>query len=201
MIKDWRRAWSCGEFPFLFVQLANYMKRETEPTQSEGGWPGLREAQAMTLKLPNTGQAVTIDIGDAGDIHPRNKADVGKRLALAAQKMTYGKNIVFSGPTYSSMKIERDKIRLQFKNTGSGFVPVDRLTGFSIAGADKKFVWANAKIDGNSIVVGSDAVKNPVAVRYAWANNPECNLCNKEGIPASPFRTDDWVTEPTKEKK
>jgi sialate O-acetylesterase len=194
MIKDWRRAWGQGDFPFLFVQLANYMKRETEPTQSESGWPGLREAQLLTLKLPNTGQAVTIDIGEADDIHPRNKADVGKRLALAAQKITYGKNIVFSGPTYSSMKIERDKVRLQFKNTGSGFVPVDRLTGFSIAGADKKFVWASAKLDGNSVVVWSDAVKNPVAVRYAWANNPECNLCNKEGIPASPFRTDDWTS-------
>ncbi|MBM3860343.1 MAG: sialate O-acetylesterase [Verrucomicrobia bacterium] len=194
MIKDWRRAWGCGDFPFLFVQLANYMKRETEPTQSDGGWPGLREAQAMTLKLPNTGMAVTIDIGEADDIHPRNKADVGNRLALAGLKIAYDKDIVFSGPTYHSMKVEGDKVRLQFQNTGSGLATVERLTGFAIAGADRTFAWAKATIDGNSVVVWSDAVKNPVAVRYAWANNPECNLYNKEGIPASPFRTDDWAS-------
>jgi sialate O-acetylesterase len=209
MIKDWRRLWGCGDFPFLFVQLANYMKRETEPTQSEGGWPGLREAQSLTLKLANTGQAVIIDIGEGEDIHPKNKADVGKRLSLAGLKVAYGKDTVFSGPTYGSMKVAGDKIQLKFQNTGTGLCigaapiirldqppakPLDHLTGFAIAGADKKFVWANAKIDGNSVVVWSDAVKNPVAVRYAWANNPECNLYNKEGIPASPFRTDDWTT-------
>lgn len=209
MIKDWRRAWNCGEFPFLFVQLANYMKRETEPTQSEGGWPGLREAQSMTLKLPNTGQAVIIDIGEGEDIHPKNKSNVGKRLALAGLKVAYGKDIVFSGPTYDSMKVEGDKVRVKFQNTGSGLVigaapairlgetpakPLDHLVGFAVAGADKKFVWANAKIDGNCVVVSCDTVKNPVAVRYAWANNPECNLYNKEGIPASPFRTDDWTS-------
>jgi len=219
MIQDWRRAWHCDEFPFLFVQLANFKEREIEPTQTDDGWPGLREAQAMTLKLRNTGMAVTIDIGEANDIHPKNKADVGKRLALAGLKIAYGKDIVYSGPTYDSMKVEGGKTRLKFKNTGSGLVigappairlgqqpakPLDHLAGFAIAGADKKFVWANAKIDGNSIVVWSDAVKNPVAVRYAWANNPECNLYNKEGIPASPFRTDNWVAapeQPTKEKK
>lgn len=201
LIKDWRRAWGCGDFPFLFVQLANYMKRETEPTQADGGWPGLREAQTMTLKLPNTGMAVTIDIGEADDIHPRNKADVGKRLALAALKIAYGRNLVFSGPIYRSMKIEGDKIRLQFDHVGSGLAPVERLTGFAIAGADRKFVWANARIDGNTVVVWSDAVKNPVAVRYAWANNPECNLYNKEGLPASPFRTDDWGASPGQPRK
>ncbi len=209
MIRDWRRAWGCGDFPFLFVQLANYMKRETEPTQSDGGWPGLREAQTMTLKLPHTGMAVTIDLGEADDIHPKNKADVGKRLALAALKIAYNQNIVASGPTYDSMKIEGDKIRVKFLNTGSGLVigaaptirlgqppnkPLDHLVGFTIAGADKKFVWANATIDGDSVLVWNNAVKNPIAVRYAWANNPECNLYNKEGLPASPFRTDDWTS-------
>jgi sialate O-acetylesterase len=219
MIKDWRRAWNCGEFPFLFVQLANYMKRETEPTQTDGGWPGLREAQAMTLKLANTGQAVAIDVGEGDDIHPKNKAEVGKRLALAGLKIAYDKDIVFSGPTYDSMKVDGDKIRLRFKNVGGGLVigaapiirlgqepnkPLDHLVGFSIAGADKKFVWANAKINGDSVIVSCDAVKNPVAVRYAWANNPECNLYNKKGIAASPFRTDDWTTaapEPQQPKK
>ncbi len=219
MISDWRRAWGCGEFPFLFVQLANFMKCDGNPTQSESGWPGLREAQSLTLKLPNTGQAVIIDIGEANDIHPKNKADVSKRLALAGLKVAYGKDIVYSGPTYDTMKVEGDKVRLQFKNTGTGLIigaapairlgeeptkPLDHLVGFNVAGEDKKFVWASAKIDGNSVVVWSDAVKNPVAVRYAWANNPECNLYNKEGIPASPFRTDVWVTtseQPKKEKK
>lgn len=211
MIKDWRRQWAAGDqgdFPFLWVQLANYMKRDADPTQSDGGWPGLREAQSMTLKLHNTGQAVIIDIGEGNDIHPTNKADVGKRLALAGLKVAYGKDLVYSGPTYDAMKVDGDKIRISFKNTGTGLAilaappirlnqppsqPLDKLVGFSIAGADKKFVWANARIEGNEVVVWSDQVKQPVAVRYAWANNPECNLYNKEGLPASPFRTDDWT--------
>jgi sialate O-acetylesterase len=189
------------------VQLANYQARENEPTQSEGGWPGLREAQNMTLKLPNTGEAVIIDIGMAGDIHPKDKMDVGKRLALAALHVTYHKDIVFSGPTYSGMSVEGNKARLKFDNIGGGLTiaaapsiqmgvpqaePASELKGFSIAGEDKKFVWASAKIDGDSVIVWSDKVEKPVAVRYAWANNPECNLYNKDGLPASPFRTDTW---------
>jgi sialate O-acetylesterase len=209
MIQDWRRQFAQGDFPFVWVQLANYMKRETEPTQSEAGWPGLREAQSRTLALPNTAQAVAIDIGEGPDIHPKNKSEVGRRLALAAEKVAYGKDVVYSGPTYENMSVEGDKARIGFKNVGSGLTiaaapairvdqqpgkPLDHLVGFTVAGDDRKFVPATARIEGNHVVVRSGQVKHPVAVRYAWANNPECNLYNKEGLPASPFRTDDWVT-------
>ena len=148
----------------------------------------------MTLSLRNTGMATIIDIGEASNIHPKNKQDVGKRLALWALAQTYGKDIVYSGPLYKSMKVDRGKIRLSFDQAGGGLVARGggALKGFSIAGADRKFVWADAKIDGNTVVVSSDDVANPVAVRYAWADNPVCNLYNKENLPASPFRTDDW---------
>jgi sialate O-acetylesterase len=192
MIKDWRSQWGY-DFPFLFVQLANFMKTEPEPVESD--WAELREAQAMTLALPKTGMAVIIDVGEADDIHPRNKQDVGKRLALSARRVVYGEsNVVHSGPSYKSMKIEGNKIRLTFANTGSGLVASGgELKEFAIAGPDKQFVWAEARIEGNTIVVSSDKVPAPVAVRYAWANNPDkANLFNKEGLPASPFRTDDW---------
>lgn len=212
MIQDWRNHWASAnpdekDFSFCFVQLANFMARENDPLQSSGGWPGLREAQHMTLKLPNTGEAVIIDIGQADDIHPKDKMDVGKRLALAALHVTYHKDVVFSGPTYTGMSVEGNKARIKFDNIGGGLTiaagpstrpgvpqaqPAGELKGFSIAGEDKRFVWADAKIEGDSIVVRSDKVEKPVAVRYAWANNPECNLYNKEGLPASPFRTDDW---------
>ncbi len=207
MITDWRTRWGQGDFTFVWVQLANYKARNEEPIQASGGWPGLREAQSMTLKLPNTGQAVTIDIGDDSNIHPKNKLDVGRRLALAARHVAYGEDIVFSGPTYDAVKVDGDKIRVTFKNTGGGLeigtpppvrlnqpaaVPASELIGFSIAGEDKKFVWAKATIEGDSVIVSSPDVKNPVAVRYAWAENPACNLYNKEKLPASPFRTDDW---------
>jgi len=192
LINSWRKAWGQGDFPFLFVQLANYLERRQEPTES--AWAELREAQLLTLKtVPNTGMAVAIDIGEANDIHPRNKQDVGKRLALAALAIAYGQKIVYSGPIYRSMKIEGNKIRLFFDHVGSGLVAKgDKLVGFAIAGKDRKFVWANAKIEGNTVVVWNEQVPEPVAVRYAWADNPECNLYNKEGLPASPFRTDDW---------
>jgi sialate O-acetylesterase len=148
----------------------------------------------MTLSLPKTGQAVIIDIGEANNIHPKNKQDVGRRLALAAQAIAYGKTLVYSGPVYDKMKVEGDKVRLSFKHVGGGLVAQggDKLTGFAIAGEDKKFVWADARIDGDTVVVSSKEVAKPAAVRYAWADNPECNLYNKEGIPASPLRTDDW---------
>jgi sialate O-acetylesterase len=192
MIRDWRAHWKQGDFPFFWVQLANFMKREAEPGQS--AWAELREAQTLALDLPNTGQAVIIDIGEAGDIHPRNKQDVGKRLALAARAVAYGEDLTYSGPTYKSMTIEGGKVRLTFDHTGGGLVAKGGgpLKGFAVAGKDNEWHWAEARIDGDTVVVSSDEVKEPVAVRYAWANNPECNLYNEAGLPASPFRTDDW---------
>lgn len=207
MIDDWRKRWAQGDFPFIWVQLANYMDRKPEPTQTDDGWPRLREAQSMTLKLPNTAQAVIIDIGQGSDIHPKDKEDVGHRLALAARHTAYGEDMVFSGPTYDSMKVEGGKIRVTFKNVGSGLTiaaapstqpgtpavaPSSELHGFTIAGADHQFVWAKATIDGDSIMVSSPDVHHPQAARYGWANNPEANLYNKNGLPASPFRTDGW---------
>ncbi len=189
MIRNWRDDWGQGDFPFLFVQLANYMARKAEPAESN--WAQLREAQTMTLSLPRTGMAVIIDIGDAKDIHPKNKQDVGRRLALAARREAYGENLVYSGPIYDSMKAEGNKARLSFKHVGGGLAARgDKLAGFSIAGEDKQFVWAEAKIEGDAVVAWSDKVEKPAAVRYAWADNPECTLYNKEGLPASPFRTD-----------
>jgi len=192
MITNWRKDWGQGDFPFLFVQLANFMAVEPEPVDS--AWAELREAQLMTLALPNTGMAVIIDIGEADDIHPKNKQDVGKRLALWALAKTYGKNLVHSGPIYKSMRTEGNKIILDFEHVGGGLAARggEPLKGFAVAGAERKFVWADAKIDGNTVIISSNEVSVPVAVRYGWANNPVCNLYNKEGLPASPFRTDDW---------
>ncbi len=205
MITDWRTRWGEGDFPFLFVQLANFMKRSDAPTDTN--WARLRESQLETLKLPNTGMACIIDIGESEDIHPKNKMDVGQRLALWAQKYAFGKDVVVSGPLYDSMKIDGDKAVISFKSVGGGLMigsapairlniepekPLSEIKGFAISGADKKWVWANAKIDGDKVVVWSDEVKEPVAVRYAWGDNPLCNLYNKEKLPASPFRTDNW---------
>ena len=192
MIEDWRDRWGLGDFPFFFVQLANFMGPQQNPSEAQT-WPELREAQTMTLSLPNTAQAVIIDIGEADDIHPRNKQDVGTRLALAALNMTYEQHIVYSGPAYREMTREGSTIRLHFDHVGSGLTTRgDALNGFAIAGADSQFVWAEAEIDGETIVVSSPAVADPVAVRYAWANNPIISLYNRDGLPASPFRTDDW---------
>ena len=193
MIKDWRRAWGQGDFPFMFVQLPNYLPPKAEPEECMQA--ELREAQLMTLKsVPNTGMAVTIDVGEANDIHPANKHDVARRLLLVAEALVYGKDVVYSGPMYDSMKVEGGKIRLTFKQLGGGLAATGgaALRGFAIAGDDRKFVWATAEIDGDTVVVSSDKVQQPVAVRYAWADSPECNLYNKAGLPASPFRTDDW---------
>ena len=192
MINAWREKWGQGDFPFLFVQLANFKDRKDAPGQSD--WAELREAQLRTLALPNTGMAVIIDIGEANDIHPRNKQDVGYRLALAAQKIAYGKDLSFSGPIYESMSVEGDKIRIKFKYCDGGLMAKgDSLKGFSIAGEDRRFVWANAVIqDDNTVLVSAESVKDPLAVRYAWADNPDCNLYNRQGLPASPFRTDNW---------
>lgn len=190
MIADWRKAWGY-QFPFIWVQLANYLERRKEPGAS--AWAELRDAQHLTLLVPNTGEAVAIDIGEANDIHPRNKQDVGLRLALAAEKIAYGKKIVASGPVYTSSKTAGNKIILSFVHTGSGLIAKNQqLTGFSIAGADQRFIWADAKIAGNTVIVSSASIQHPVAVRYAWADNPEAGLYNKENLPASPFRTDNW---------
>lgn len=195
MITDWRNHWNQGDFTFLFVSLANYMEPTKQP--SDCAWAELREAQTKTLALPKTGMALAIDLGEAADIHPKNKQDVGKRLALSALKTAYGKDVVYSGPMYQSVQFEGNKAVINFQETGSGLVVNDKygyVKGFSIAGADKKFVWAKARATvKNTVEVYSDEVKNPVAVRYGWANNPDdLNLYNKEGLPANPFRTDDW---------
>ena len=195
MIQDWRKHWKQGDFPFYFVQLASFNASNGD---SEHGstWAELREAQAMTLSLPNTGMAVTTDIGEAKDIHPRNKQDVGKRLAAIALAKTYGKQIVYGGPTYKSMKVDGGKVRLSFDNLGSGLMIKDKygyLKGFEVAGPDRKFYYAKAWIEGTEVVVSSEQVPAPSAVHFAWADNPEdANLFNKEGFPAVPFRTDDW---------
>lgn len=197
MITDWREQWGQGDFPFLFVQLANFMQRKDTPTES--AWAELREAQSKTLELPSTGQAVIIDIGEAGDIHPKNKQDVGKRLALAAMKVAYGKDdVVYSGPTLKGASFEEGKAVLTFEHLGGGLnAKGGTLKGFSIAGEDRVFKWADARIEGDKVIASSNEVKKPVAVRYAWADNPEATLYNAEGLPASPFRTDSWsgVTE------
>ena len=148
----------------------------------------------LTLKLPRTAMAVAIDIGDVEDKHFRNKQSAADRLLLTAKAVAYGQDVVYSGPIYRSMKAEGGRIRLSFDHVGSGLLCKggEPLTGFAVAGKDRKFVWAKAKIDGRSILVGSDRVAEPVAVRYAWADNPPCNLYSKEGLPASPFRTDHW---------
>ena len=193
LIQDWRRAWPQEDFPFLFVQLASHGKRRLEPMESQ--WAELREAQSMTLTLPNTGMATIVDLDEADDLHPKNKQDVGRRLALAAEAIAYHRNVVYSGPIYDSMTVEGNQIRLRFTHLGSGLKAKHSetfLIGFTVAGDDRKFVHADAHIDGNTVVVKSDRVSNPVAVRYAWAGNPACNLYNNEGLPASPFRTDDW---------
>jgi sialate O-acetylesterase len=192
MIKDWRQKWGQGDFPFYFVQLANFMQVDNAPVES--AWAELREAQQKTLGLPNTGMATIIDIGDAKDIHPKNKQEVGRRLALIALAKTYGQKINYSGPVYQSSKVEGKQIRLTLGNTENGLKSADgaALSGFAIAGVDKKFYWAKATIQGNQIVVSSDQVANPVAVRYAWGNNPVANMTSNDGLPASPFRTDTW---------
>ncbi|HEY3417272.1 MAG TPA: sialate O-acetylesterase, partial [Armatimonadota bacterium] len=188
MIRDWRMHWEQGDFPFLFVQLANYMGINSAPVESN--WAELREAQTMTLALPHTGMATIIDIGDAMDIHPKNKLDVGNRLALWALEDTYGKDVIPSGPLYDGMTVEGNSIRLRFTHVAGGLVAKGGpLSGFAIAGADGKFIWADAVIDGDTVVVSSADVPIPAAVRYAWADNPICNLYNAEGLPASPFRT------------
>lgn len=194
LIENWRHKWAEGNLPFLIAQLPNFMEKKDQPCESE--WALMREAQLKTLSEPGTGLAVTIDLGEWNDIHPLNKKDVGYRLALAAEKIAYyDKKVIYSGPIYKSMKIKGSKIELTFTNTGSGLNVKGggELKYFAISGSDKKFVWANAKIKNNKVIVWNDKVNKPAAVRYAWADNPEgANLYNNEKLPASPFRTDEW---------
>lgn len=192
MIASWRNDWN-RQFPFLIVQLANYMQRKDQPAESE--WAELREAQLLTSEaVAGSGLAVAVDVGLADDIHPTDKQTVGERLSLVARRVAYGENIVSSGPLCQSHKIEGGAIRLTFAHADGGLKARGggKLTGFAIAGADHKFHWADARIEGNDIVVSSADVPMPLAVRYAWADNPDCNLYNGVGLPASPFRTDAW---------
>jgi sialate O-acetylesterase len=195
LITDWRERWGEGDFPFLYVQLAGYRADDTD------NWAQLREAQLQTLSVPNTGMATAVDIGEPDKIHPRDKLDVGKRLALAALHVAYGEDIVYSGPLFEGVTKERDGLRVAFTNTGSGLVigqapwtgglaeklPTDHLIGFEVAGSDGQWIPADAKIISNTVLVRSPKVPDPVVVRYAWKEYPEGNLYNKEGLPASPF--------------
>jgi sialate O-acetylesterase len=191
LIRDWRKRFGSGDFPFHIVSLANY---QPPSPGDDDGWPELREAQAMTAKqVPNCGLAVAIDIGDASDIHPKNKREVGRRLALSALAKTYGRPIEGSGPWYRSMEITDNRVRLTFDHSKGGLLAKgDHPTGFTIAGEDRKFVAATALIEGETVVVSTPTVSKPVAVRYGWSANPACNLHNEAGLPAVPFRTDDW---------
>ena len=211
LISDWRAQWKQGDFPFLFVQLPNF-RAPPKTAEDPSTWALLRDSQLKTLSLPKTGMAVTIDSGDAKNLHPGNKPVVAIRLALVARHVAYGEDLVYTGPLYEAMKPESGQIRITFKadTLGGGLVigsapkPDGKATtttdtvvrGFVIAGKDQKWTWADAKIEGASVIVSNPQVPEPVAVRYAWADNPVCNLYNKEGLPASPFRTDDWNPKP-----
>ena len=193
LISGWRESFRENDLEFLIVQLPNHGATPDEP--GESAWAELREAQLQTLqRVPRTGLAVTIDLGDPKDVHPHRKLEVGQRLALWAQGTVYKQPIEYSGPLYESMRIEGSEARLRFTHIGSGLEARDGgvVRGFAIAGADRKFHWADARIDGDAVIVSSRDVTDPVAVRYAWADSPMCNLFNKDGLPASPFRTDDW---------
>jgi sialate O-acetylesterase len=214
MIQEWRRQWGEGDFPFYLCQLANWGARPAQPTESNIA--ELREAQSMTLVLPHTGEALTIDVGEADDVHFRDKQTVGLRLAAIALNQTYARAVPYSGPVYTSSEREKGAIRLRFKFTDGGLSahpvpatyklrstyadsiplvrnsPLSQLEGFQICGSDHKWVWANAKIDGDTVVVASPDVPDPIAIRYGWANNPIVNLYNGAGFPADPFRTDDF---------
>ena len=189
LINDWRNKWQQGNLPFLYVQLPGFMDYNYLPAESN--WAALRESQLKALAVSNTAMVVAIDLGEWNDIHPDNKKTVGERLALAAFKNAYAENIIYSGPIYQSHLVEGNKVIISFTNTGSGLISNDgeELSEFAIAGADKKFVWAKAKIEDDKVIVWNETITQPVSVRYAWADNPvNANLYNKEGLPASPFQ-------------
>jgi sialate O-acetylesterase len=206
MIRNWRQDWKQGDFTFLAVQLAPWDKNkkrsleEITATPGDSDWAELREAQVLaTQTLPKVGMAVITDVGDKDDIHPTRKRPVGERLALAARGIAYGEKVVYSGPIYKSMKINGDRAVLTFNHAGRGLEARDgQLKGFSIAGADQKFVWAKAEVRGNKVIVSSPQASTPAAVRYGWADYPVVNLWSKDGLPASPFRTDNFpmITRP-----
>jgi sialate O-acetylesterase len=183
MIQDWRRSWGEGDFPFLFVQLPNWI---ADPRNQ---WPEVREAQRQSLALRNTGMAVTIDVGDPANLHPPDKQDVGARLALIARAVVYGEKVEYSGPLFRQVTSENHGLRVWFEHAANGLVAKGgELTGFEVAGSDGKFSPAEARIEGPAVVVSSSAVESPVYVRYGWSANPDCNLYNRDGLPASPFR-------------
>jgi sialate O-acetylesterase len=194
MITDWRKHWKQGDFPFYFVQLASFNAGNGNSDKGST-WAELREAQTMSLSLANTGMAVTTDIGNSTDIHPKDKQDVGKRLAAIALHNVYKREMVYSGPTYESMKVEGNKVKVYFTNIAGGLMAKNGdLKGFEIAGSNKQFHAATAAIEGDHVVLYSDNVSDPVAVRFGWMDDAgEDNLFNREGLPASPFRTDDWI--------
>jgi sialate O-acetylesterase len=189
VIKDWRASWSVGDFPFFYVQLANYCPWKMEPKES--GWARLREEQRRALSIPGTGMAVITDVGEYNDLHPQNKKAVGERLALWAMNRVYGENIVCSGPIYDHMETQGNQIRLHFTHSGSGLLSKGgELKTFAICGTDGIYLEASAEIKGDTVLVYNESIKDPVSVRYAWADNPEgANLYNQEGLPASPFIT------------
>ena len=187
LIGNWREVWGQGEFPFLFVQLPNFAGKQADALALN------RESMFLSLRTPNTAMAITIDIGETNDIHPKNKQDVGERLGLAARAIACGEDLVSSGPLYKSASIEDNQVILTLDHIGSGLVARDgELREFAIAGEDRQFVPARAGIKADRVVIWSREVTEPVAVRYAWTSDPQCNLYNREGLPASPFRTDDW---------
>lgn len=191
LIRDWRSLWQQGDFAFLIVQLANFGRNGSDPGRS--AWAELREAQALTARdVPRVGYVVTIDIGNPTDIHPRNKQDVGKRLGLLAERLVYGREVDASGPTFKSMRVVDGKVRVGFDHADGLNARGEKPRGFVVAGADRVFKSAEAVIDGNEVVVSSAEVPEPVAVRYGWANSPECNLYNAANLPMAPFRSDDW---------
>lgn len=192
LINDWRQVWGRGNLHFLVVQLPAYKRQQAEP--SEGSWAEVREAQLLTAEsTPNVHLTVAIDLGSSNNIHPGNKEDVGKRLAVSALENVYRKKVVGSGPVFQSMRVRGSSAIVTFRNVGGGLeARGGELKGFALAGADRRFRWAKAVIEGDKVVVASESVARPVAVRYGWADNPACNLYNREGFPASPFRTDDW---------
>jgi sialate O-acetylesterase len=194
MIEGWRKAWGEGDFPFVFVQLANFGQAPGPEGPGDSAWAELREAQAMTLSLPNTGMAVTIDIGEGDDIHPKNKQEVGRRLALAAGNLVYGWKDEYSGPMYASLIIKGNAAHVGFTHTGGGLAAAgsEKPQGFAIAGTDGRFFWADAVIEGDTVVLTNEKVPQPVAVRYAWGDDPPNSFYNAAGLPAAPFRTDDW---------
>jgi sialate O-acetylesterase len=196
LIRSWRREWGSqlGDFPFLWVQLPNYGTVDAAPP-ARSAWATMRESQTAALALPKTGQAVIIDIGEPGDIHPRNKQDVGARLALVARSVAFGERVVSSGPTYRGHAIRAGQVEIRFDHADGGLLSraAEGVVGFAVAGADRQFVWAKARIEGNRVVVWSDQVPEPVAVRYGWSDSPPVpSLYNGAGLPAAPFRTDTW---------